>query len=61
MTAHYPERVPLNARLARLAIEDASARPRWAQRPSPRRAFLDLAIAALIGAVVFGLLTQAWR
>lgn len=60
MTQHYSTRVPLNPRLARLAIADATAAAQ-ARTPTVRRSFADLAIAALIGAVVFGLLTQAWR
>ena len=60
MTQHYAARSPLSARLCRLAIADATAQA--AARPlPPRRGFLDLAIAALVGAVVFGLLTGAWR
>lgn len=59
MTQHYATRTPLNPRLARLAVADATAKAQG-RPPSPRRSCVDLAIAALIGALVFGLLSRAW-
>lgn len=60
MTQHYPTRTPLNPRLTRLAIADSTAEAARGRPQTTKRSFLDLAIAALIGAVVMGLLTRAW-
>lgn len=58
MTTHYPARTPLNPRLLRLGVacHTGLAQP---QPPRQRRGWLDLALAALVGACIMGALLQA--